>query len=231
MLYRTMRSARGSARRRRRVRASHARRDAHGPSLARAGFAGAPLEAAWRAVRGDARDRVGRRVRRRRLGRRAPARSARRRQDPARAARSARRARAPAPRRPPRATPSSRSCSPPASAARSRRTRSSATRRGARRTPAARCASTPTTQPPSASRPARRSSSPRAATPWSSGRDHGHDAARTRLATERPRPRLPGATRRRTTGVAPNELTATEDRDPFVGTPWHKHVPARVERA
>jgi anaerobic selenocysteine-containing dehydrogenase len=33
-----------------------------------------------------------------------------------------------------------------------------------------------------------------------------------------------------TAGVAPNELTATEDRDPFVGTPWHKHVPARVER-
>jgi anaerobic selenocysteine-containing dehydrogenase len=32
------------------------------------------------------------------------------------------------------------------------------------------------------------------------------------------------------TGVPPNELTATEDRDPFVGTPWHKHVPARVER-
>jgi anaerobic selenocysteine-containing dehydrogenase len=34
----------------------------------------------------------------------------------------------------------------------------------------------------------------------------------------------------RTAGVAPNELTATEDRDPFVGTPWHKHVAARVER-
>jgi anaerobic selenocysteine-containing dehydrogenase len=32
-------------------------------------------------------------------------------------------------------------------------------------------------------------------------------------------------------GVAPNELTSSEDRDPFVGTPWHKHVPARVERA
>jgi anaerobic selenocysteine-containing dehydrogenase len=30
-------------------------------------------------------------------------------------------------------------------------------------------------------------------------------------------------------GVAPNELTAVEDRDPFVGTPWHKHVPARIE--
>jgi anaerobic selenocysteine-containing dehydrogenase len=33
------------------------------------------------------------------------------------------------------------------------------------------------------------------------------------------------------TGIAPNELTSVEDRDPFVGTPWHKHVPARVERA
>ncbi len=32
------------------------------------------------------------------------------------------------------------------------------------------------------------------------------------------------------TGVAPNELTASEDRDKFVGTPWHKHVRARLER-
>ncbi len=31
------------------------------------------------------------------------------------------------------------------------------------------------------------------------------------------------------TGVAPNELTSTEDRDPVAGTPWHKHVPARLE--
>ncbi|MBK9178677.1 MAG: molybdopterin-dependent oxidoreductase [Acidimicrobiales bacterium] len=30
-------------------------------------------------------------------------------------------------------------------------------------------------------------------------------------------------------GAAPNELTASEDRDPWAGTPWHKHVPARVE--
>ncbi len=30
-------------------------------------------------------------------------------------------------------------------------------------------------------------------------------------------------------GVAPNELTALGHRDPFVGTPWHKSVPARVE--
>jgi anaerobic selenocysteine-containing dehydrogenase len=31
------------------------------------------------------------------------------------------------------------------------------------------------------------------------------------------------------TGVALNELTRGEDRDAFAGTPWHKHTPARVE--
>ncbi len=31
------------------------------------------------------------------------------------------------------------------------------------------------------------------------------------------------------TGTPPNELTASEDRDPYAGTPWHKHGPARVE--
>lgn len=31
-------------------------------------------------------------------------------------------------------------------------------------------------------------------------------------------------------GVAPNELTGIDRRDPFAGTPWHKNVPARVER-
>jgi formate dehydrogenase len=30
-------------------------------------------------------------------------------------------------------------------------------------------------------------------------------------------------------GVAPNELTSGEDRDWLAGTPWHKHVRARVE--
>ena len=30
-------------------------------------------------------------------------------------------------------------------------------------------------------------------------------------------------------GAAPNELTSTDDRDWLAGTPWHKHVPARVE--
>ena len=40
-----------------------------------------------------------------------------------------------------------------------------------------------------------------------------------------------GAEGARTTGVAPNELTASEDRDWIAGTPWHKHVRARIERA
>jgi anaerobic selenocysteine-containing dehydrogenase len=30
-------------------------------------------------------------------------------------------------------------------------------------------------------------------------------------------------------GVAPNMLTSTEWRDRYAGTPWHKHVPARIE--
>jgi anaerobic selenocysteine-containing dehydrogenase len=30
-------------------------------------------------------------------------------------------------------------------------------------------------------------------------------------------------------GVAPNELTSSEHRDPIAGTPYHKHVPARLE--
>ena len=30
-------------------------------------------------------------------------------------------------------------------------------------------------------------------------------------------------------GVSPNELTSGEDRDWLAGTPWHKHVPARIE--
>lgn len=31
------------------------------------------------------------------------------------------------------------------------------------------------------------------------------------------------------TGIAPNELTSSGDRDWIAGTPWHKHVPARIE--
>ncbi|NNK38861.1 MAG: molybdopterin-dependent oxidoreductase, partial [Xanthomonadales bacterium] len=31
------------------------------------------------------------------------------------------------------------------------------------------------------------------------------------------------------TGVSTNELTSSEDRDWLAGTPWHKHVPARLE--
>ncbi len=37
------------------------------------------------------------------------------------------------------------------------------------------------------------------------------------------------AGRRRVPGVAPNELTSTDWRDAYAGTPWHKHVPARIE--
>lgn len=32
-------------------------------------------------------------------------------------------------------------------------------------------------------------------------------------------------------GVSLNELTDTTSRDPFAGTPWHKYVPVRIERA
>jgi formate dehydrogenase len=30
-------------------------------------------------------------------------------------------------------------------------------------------------------------------------------------------------------GVAPNALTSSQWRDAYAGTPWHKHVPARIE--
>lgn len=31
-------------------------------------------------------------------------------------------------------------------------------------------------------------------------------------------------------GVGPNELTSADHRDPIAGTPYHSHVPARLER-
>jgi anaerobic selenocysteine-containing dehydrogenase len=34
---------------------------------------------------------------------------------------------------------------------------------------------------------------------------------------------------KRVPGVAPNNLTSADWRDEFAGTPWHKHVPARIE--
>ncbi|MFO0571622.1 MAG: molybdopterin-dependent oxidoreductase [Polyangiaceae bacterium] len=42
--------------------------------------------------------------------------------------------------------------------------------------------------------------------------------------------RYPGDDGTEARGVAPNELTRTSDCDPFVGTPWHKCVAARLER-
>ena len=63
------------------------------------------------------------------------------------------------------------------------------------------------------------------------GRDHGRTAAGARVAAQRPGDRLPaadGTVERR--GVAVNEFTDVRDRDPFAGTPWHKHVPVKIER-
>jgi len=37
--------------------------------------------------------------------------------------------------------------------------------------------------------------------------------------------------RQRIPGVAPNSLTSSDWRDAYAGTPWHKHVPARIEPA
>jgi anaerobic selenocysteine-containing dehydrogenase len=40
---------------------------------------------------------------------------------------------------------------------------------------------------------------------------------------------FPGPDGARVSGVAPNDLTRSEDRDWIAGTPWHKSTPARVE--
>ena len=40
---------------------------------------------------------------------------------------------------------------------------------------------------------------------------------------------IDAAGKRRVPGVAPNELTSADWRDAYAGTPWHKHVPARIE--
>ena len=126
----------------------------------------------------------------------------------------------------PATTPSGRSCCRPASGARSPPTRSSATRRGGRGTPRARCAWRPPTRPRSASptaaaarlttqarrRPSSRSPSTTACSPATS-RCRTASASTTSTATAAV-----------VTGVAPNELTAGEDRDPWAGTPWHKSV-------
>ena len=62
------------------------------------------------------------------------------------------------------------------------------------------------------------------------GRADRHDDAGACRAAERYRavvsgPRRPGISAWRDT----NELTVTEDRDWFAGTPFHKHVPARIQ--
>ena len=65
----------------------------------------------------------------------------------------------------------------------------------------------------------------------SAGRDHGR-AAPGHVSLPNGQGidyrRADGTVERR--GVAVNELTNVRDRDPFAGTPWHKHVPVKIER-
>jgi hypothetical protein len=126
------------------------------------------------------------------------------------------------PAAPPARDAATPSCSRRASAARRRPTPSSATPRGARRT----------------ARRAAREPRRRARV----GRDDGD---RVRVTTRRGSAEavvevsatmraghvsLPNGTGVGGAGVSPNELTSGGDRDPIAGTPWHKHVPARIER-
>ncbi len=57
------------------------------------------------------------------------------------------------------------------------------------------------------------------------GRQAGHVALPNGLGLDHVDDRSPD---RVVTGVAPNELTRSADRDAIAGTPWHKFVPARV---
>ena len=111
-------------------------------------------------------------------------------------------------------------------------TPSSATRRGGRRTPdgALRMYPDDAAAPRRRSTATGRGSRPSGArpSPWSRCTDTLQPGPR--LAAQRPRPRLPRRRRcGRRHGVAPNELTSSDDRDWLAGTPHHKHVPARIE--
>ena len=62
------------------------------------------------------------------------------------------------------------------------------------------------------------------------GRGERHHARRPRLAAQWDGSGLLARRwRPRTGGRCPNELTTTDWCDPIAGTPWHKHVPARLE--
>ena len=124
--------------------------------------------------------------------------------------------------------PTSRSCSPPANGDHRPPTRSTATRRGARRTrsePSGSRRTTPTgsgsaTVAEHASR--RSEASPLAVVEVTDTMRDGHISLPNGFG-------LGPAGSSDAVGVAPNELTATEDRDWFAGTPHHKHVRARIE--
>ena len=128
-------------------------------------------------------------------------------------------------RRPP--PTSSRSCCRPVSVDRPPRTRSSAIRRGGRRTRTARCGCRSTTRrgsvSPTATGPA---SPPSGAAPIATV-----EVTDTLLPGHISLPNgfgLGGSSD--AVGVAPNELTASDERDWFAGTPHHKHVRARLSR-
>jgi anaerobic selenocysteine-containing dehydrogenase len=60
------------------------------------------------------------------------------------------------------------------------------------------------------------------------GRQDGHLSLPNGMGLDHVEASEAGTSGRVVTGVAPNELTSSFDRDPFAGTPWHKFVPARL---
>ncbi len=228
LLYRTLGSAGRSAAGRGAVRPGAARGDGARPVAGARRLRRLSAGGGRRAVLRHPGQPVRRRVRRRRLGRGARPRRARR------TARSTWRCPTCSPRSTSccagstsRATRRSRSCCPPASAGRSPPTRSSATRPGARRTPDGALRINPDDAAAlgvASGEAVRITTAPRLSSS-SRSRSRPRCSAATSLCPTASASATRATTAQAVTGVAPNELTSTEDRDPFVGTPWHKHVP------
>ena len=111
-------------------------------------------------------------------------------------------------------------------------TTSSAIRPGASATPTARCGSASRTPTRSAwSTAAARASPPRRAAPRRPSRSATRCCPGTRRCpTASASTHVDADGHAVTPGVAPNALTSTQWRDAYAGTPWHKHVPARIDR-
>lgn len=56
------------------------------------------------------------------------------------------------------------------------------------------------------------------------------DSARNRPWRGEPHVRYRSGNNMTKVGIAPNELTSMNDKDFFAGTPWHKFVPAKIEK-